>query len=201
MGKDKKGSDGLPPKNAKEKWDDDTLWKAVTKDVRPLKGKPKISKTPLSQDKPDNQSTVSSKDTAQQAYELSLRQSRKSSDISFSRLKDLDTGDTSHLDGRRGQKFRRGKISYEATLDLHGFTQSEAYQALESFVFCAYKLGQRCVLVITGKGKGLKGGVLQQSLPKWLNGENIRPYILSFSFAKPSHGGQGAYYIYIKKKK
>jgi DNA-nicking Smr family endonuclease len=85
-------------------------------------------------------------------------------------------------------------------LDLHGYTQNQAFDALGSFIVSSYQKQYRCVLVITGKGgQGDKKGVLYTQVPKWLNHPKLKPMILMFSHAQAKDGGDGALYILLKK--
>ena len=56
------------------------------------------------------------------------------------------------LDRRTWQRLKRGQLSIEQDLDLHGRTQDEAHRALGDFLAAAQAAGCRCVLVVTGKG-------------------------------------------------
>ncbi|MFN3076087.1 MAG: Smr/MutS family protein [Alphaproteobacteria bacterium] len=93
-------------------------------------------------------------------------------------------------------------MNLDARLDLHGMTQTEAYRALRNFLETASYRGHRSVLIITGKGaRGFEGsGVLKHVVPLWLNEPKFRSRILSFSFARPKHGGDGALYVLLKRK-
>ncbi len=63
-------------------------------------------------------------------------------------------------------------------------------------------LGKRMVLVITGKGiTASKSGVLKESVPRWLNEPSLRRHVLAFDYAEPQHGGEGALYVLLKRKK
>ena len=68
------------------------------------------------------------------------------------RSKDVQIG--AGLERRTAQKLRRGQIPIDASLDLHGMTQSEAYAALRAALQRSQALGHHCLLVITGKGTG-----------------------------------------------
>lgn len=102
------------------------------------------------------------------------------------------------LDRATQQKMRRGKITIEARIDLHGMTQSEANQALSNFLYDCCTGGLRSVLVITGKGLGGMG-VLRTAVPRWLNESNNRKLIRAFSHAAPKDGGVGALYVMLKR--
>ena len=114
----------------------------------------------------------------------------------------LTVGDTAGVDRRTTERLRRGKLPVEAVLDLHGHTQDQAYQALERFVAGSATAGRRCVLVITGKGAvSTGGGVLRRQFPMWLSAPSLRPYILTLMSAQPQHGGAGAIYVLLRRKR
>jgi DNA-nicking Smr family endonuclease len=93
-----------------------------------------------------------------------------------------------------------GVMPSAARLDRHGMTQAEAHGRLTAFVEGHQAAGRRCVLVVTGKGTWREeGGVLRDAVPRWLNGSELRPRILSFSHAQPKDGGEGALYILLKR--
>ncbi len=123
--------------------------------------------------------------------------------------KELTVGDVSSLDGRLAERFRKGKIETAARLDLHGFTVDEAFFKVRDFILSSYSAGARSVIIVTGKGRlaideaGFvhKTGKLRVQLPNWLNHTDIRPYVLSFTEAMAKDGGEGAFYIYLKKRK
>ena len=94
-------------------------------------------------------------------------------------------------------------MQLEGTLDLHGYTRAEAWDYLQRFFSWAQSQKWQWVLVITGKGppQDLKSsspsrGILKQELPLWLN---QHPMVGGFCQAKPQHGGQGAFYVRLKK--
>jgi DNA-nicking Smr family endonuclease len=100
----------------------------------------------------------------------------------------------------------RGREAIEARLDLHGMTQSEAHAALLSFLRRAQANDVRLALVVTGKGAGKttremprERGVLRRSVPMWLSLPEFRRFVISFEEAHPSHGGQGALYLRMRR--
>lgn len=97
------------------------------------------------------------------------------------------------------RKLREGKYDIDATIDLHGKTEGEAYQFLQYFLRTSYEMNKKCILVITGKGKEGEG-ILKNSVPKWLNLPGFIEYVITFCQAKPKHGGSGALYVLIKNK-
>ena len=115
------------------------------------------------------------------------------------RLPYLDEGDVIGIDKNKAKSIVSGKQSIDATLDLHGYNQDLAFDALYNFIIQSRSTGKRCILIITGKGKQGKGILFEQT-PKWLNSNKIREHILFFSYSQKQHGGKGAIYVYLKKK-
>lgn len=91
-------------------------------------------------------------------------------------------------------------FSVQARLDLHGYTQAEAYKALVNFITVHYEQHQRNLLIITGKGSEGQG-ILKQQLPRWLETAAIYPKILAIAPARPEDGGQGAFYILLRRSR
>ncbi|MFG1464118.1 Smr/MutS family protein [Xanthobacter sp. DSM 24535] len=102
---------------------------------------------------------------------------------------------------------RGGEV--DARLDLHGLTQAAAHRRLLMFVVEAQAAGHSLILVITGKGDPesafLTGaperGVLRRAVPQWLADAAMRPYVVGFEAAARRHGGDGALYIRIRRRR
>lgn len=106
------------------------------------------------------------------------------------------------------RRLGRGRVAIDGTLDLHGLHQDEARAALGRFVLARAERGDRTVLVITGKGlKKLNGdptaiverGVLRTMLPIWLNAAELKPYVIGWDQAAQAHGGEGAWYVRLRR--
>jgi DNA-nicking Smr family endonuclease len=114
-----------------------------------------------------------------------------------------------HMDRRNFERLRRGKITPDARLDLHGMTSERAHSALVGFVLDAHGRGLRLLLVITGKGRpGDPGtviperhGILRHSLPHWLNAPPLAGKVLQTAPAHQRHGGGGAFYVYLRRSR
>ncbi|MHA1539528.1 MAG: Smr/MutS family protein [Alphaproteobacteria bacterium] len=104
------------------------------------------------------------------------------------------------IDKKTDSTMRRGKIEIYKTLDLHGLTQEASQDILTSFIMRHRGEARRYILVITGKGKQGEG-VLKRAVPTWLNSPALQPYILSFRHAAPHHGGSGALYVLLRRKR
>jgi DNA-nicking Smr family endonuclease len=105
------------------------------------------------------------------------------------------------LDRRTARRMRRGELVVEAAIDLHGLTQEVAHAALSRFIGGSAEMGRRVVLVITGKGTRSGSGELRAQVPHWLNHPALRAHIVAFTYAQPKHGGEGALYVLLKRRR
>lgn len=115
-------------------------------------------------------------------------------------LPGLKAGNTAGIDRRTADRFQRGRMDIQGRLDLHGMTQEQAHGALNRFIESSAAQGRRCVLVITGKGTRGEG-VLRRAVPHWLGDARLRPLILSYNNAQPQHGGSGAIYVLLRRRR
>lgn len=100
---------------------------------------------------------------------------------------------------RGGEKrVRRGRLAVDASFDLHGHTLASGRAALLNFIEAAFARGDRTLIVITGVGRSGEG-VLRRALPEWLAAPEIRALIAGYAQAHRSHGGAGAYYVFLKR--
>lgn len=111
---------------------------------------------------------------------------------------------------RERQAVNRGRTVIDARLDLHGYRQDEAHARLSGFLSYAQSMGWKVVLVITGKGRpggdfqslhDHERGVLKRVVPLWLSLPEFRRVVLGYEDAGPVHGGGGALYVRIRKRK
>ncbi|PWE31769.1 DNA mismatch repair protein MutS [Pararhodobacter marinus] len=115
------------------------------------------------------------------------------------------------MDRNLHRSMTRGKLEPEARIDLHGMTVAQAHTALLGFVMSAHARGLRLVLVITGKGRKagpdhaapmpVRQGVLKHEVPQWLRAAPLGPLVLETREAHRSHGGTGAYYVYLRRRR
>lgn len=124
-------------------------------------------------------------------------------------LEKLSIGNTDNIDNNTARKFKRGEFKIEASLDLHGYKENEAYEAVHDFIKSTYQRGLRCVLIVTGKGNRkyddsddifANHGLLKEKVPQWLNGI-LRPLILSINHPSAKDGGDGALYILLRRQR
>lgn len=111
------------------------------------------------------------------------------------------------MDTKAFGRMKRGKLKPEGKLDLHGMRIDTAHPALVRFILTAQAQGKRLVLVITGKGKDrdesgpipTPRGVLRNQVPQWLSLPPLVQAVLQVTPAHISHGGDGAYYVYLRR--
>jgi DNA-nicking Smr family endonuclease len=107
------------------------------------------------------------------------------------------------LDRKTKSRIARGIHAIDAKLDLHGHTQAEAHDTLLRFLRRASEKGASMVLVITGKGArgDSERGVLKRAVPMWLSLPEFREFVVGFDDAAIGHGGEGALYVRIRKRR
>jgi len=115
---------------------------------------------------------------------------------------DLEPGRFAGVDKRLAERLKRGQLPIEGMLDLHGLTQEEAHRQLDGFLALSATAGRRCVLIITGKGAWREeAGILREMVPRWLNEAPNRGRVLAIATAQPRHGGSGALYVLLKRRR
>ena len=70
-------------------------------------------------------------------------------------------------------------------------------------------MDRRLVLVITGKGRKphddnpipVRHGILKHQVPHWLHSPPLSAVVLQISEAHLKHGGTGAYYVYLRRRR
>ena len=96
---------------------------------------------------------------------------------------------------------RRGRLPIDARLDLHGKTSTDAERDLIAFLAKQRANGERCVLVIHGKGAHSPGGrgVLRGEMAAWLSEGRASEHVGAFATALEEDGGGGAMYVLLRR--
>ena len=95
-------------------------------------------------------------------------------------------------------------------LDLHGLSLSQANKIVKKFIIECFEEGYKKLLIITGKGLRSKfrknpyiseqASVLKYSVPEFVrNDEDLLEKISRISTADLKDGGEGAFYIFLRK--
>tara|TARA_B100000989_G_scaffold73779_1_gene51972 strand:+ start:1632 stop:2045 length:414 start_codon:yes stop_codon:yes gene_type:complete len=98
------------------------------------------------------------------------------------------------------------------TIDLHGQSLYEANNKIKDLILRSFDEGIERLKIITGKGihsqnekdpfVSKKLGILKYSVPDFLSKDvELTNIIKSLSSATIEDGGEGAFYIYLRKKK
>ena len=107
-------------------------------------------------------------------------------------------------------RLKRGQMPIDARIDLHGLYQRDAKSRLLGFIAQSFGRGDRCLLVITGKGKLVfegdtpennAPGVIKRNFKSWLAEEPYASMILKIEKAQIKDGGEGAYYILLRRNR
>tara|TARA_B100000686_G_scaffold288270_1_gene314258 strand:- start:687 stop:1100 length:414 start_codon:yes stop_codon:yes gene_type:complete len=107
--------------------------------------------------------------------------------------------------------YENKNINLVKKIDLHGFSLEKANKTVENFINQSFDLGCNKLIVITGKGsrsktyqdpyRSEKMSVLKYSVPEYIKGNNnLLNKIYKITEATQKDGGDGAFYVYLKKK-
>lgn len=110
------------------------------------------------------------------------------------------------LDGTWDRRLTRGLVQPDATLDLHGQNMATAYALLDDRLEQAIGMGARVLLLITGKppaeGRRPTGrGAIRAAVGDWLAASRHAAAIAAVRNAHPRHGGAGALYIVLRRRR
>jgi DNA-nicking Smr family endonuclease len=105
------------------------------------------------------------------------------------------------VDRRLAQRLHRGDYAVQSYVDLHGHTVEEAKVVVDRFLTSAYAAGQRCILLIHGRGLNSKDNkpVLKEQVRIWLSHGRLSRLVLAFATAPLTNGGAGAVYVLLRR--
>ncbi|QWF15558.1 Smr/MutS family protein [Lysobacter capsici] len=182
-----------PPDRPDDDSDDAALFHAAIGEVRRLPD----AALPPTAPKPRPRARMAERDEA-----LAREEFRHALDESLLEAGDALSYRRDELPPRVFARLRRGEISAQEELDLHGSPAREAEALLRAFLNDAREHGLGCVRVIHGKGRN--GGsdyvdsrgspVLKNLVDRMLR---QRADILAFHSAPPAQGGTGAVLVLL----
>jgi len=172
------------------------IWRHVTRSVLPLHGMNSRHPSDSQDDNPDEPPHPKTPSSVVDTPSTTSRPAHRPAPPS-----PLALGAVADIDRRTAQRFTRGEMHVDGRIDLHGLTLDQAHSALNAFMLGAYSRGARCVIVVTGKGKGGSIGKIRNETPHWLNQMPLRSVILAVSEARTRDGGAGALYVLLKRKR
>tara|TARA_Y100001970_G_C14166073_1_gene821373 strand:- start:1096 stop:1524 length:429 start_codon:yes stop_codon:yes gene_type:complete len=99
---------------------------------------------------------------------------------------------------------------YQKSIDLHGYSLEKANKTIEDFINKCFSQNIKKIIVITGKGlhsnieqnpyRSKDLSILKYSVPNFIKSDRkLMSKIKEISNAKIEDGGDGAFYIYLKK--
>jgi|TARA_E500000178_G_scaffold293556_1_gene298368 DNA-nicking Smr family endonuclease len=97
------------------------------------------------------------------------------------------------------------------TFDLHGYSLNDANNKIRDLIINSYNKNISKLIIVTGKGLHSKNennpyisndfGILKHSVPEYIkNDKELMSMIIEMKDANIEDGGDGAFYIFIKKK-
>ncbi len=112
------------------------------------------------------------------------------------------------LDSHWERRLSRTSTDPDFTLDLHGHTLDQAYRRLDAGIMQAKAMGARLVLVVTGKPRPVdaadranKRGAIRAKILDWLAAGQHASDIAAIRKAHRRHGGEGALYLVLKRRR
>ena len=119
-----------------------------------------------------------------------------------------ETERTGNLDGHWERRLSKGQVAPDMTVDLHGYNLSAAYARMDGALAQAQAAHMRVLLLITGKARpaahnidGRPRGAIRRAMQDWLSASRHAGNISAVRNAHPRHGGDGALYIILKRRR
>ncbi|GAB2512754.1 Smr/MutS family protein [Lysobacter humi (ex Lee et al. 2017)] len=174
--------------------DDAELFRQAVGPVRPAGPAPERPAPP----KPKPRARMAERDEAAAVSEFRLAM-----DAALLGAGDVISHRTDALPATTFARLKRGELSAQEELDLHGATVAQAEQLLKAFLSDARRHGVGCVRIVHGKGRGAdeldaSGAPLLKNLVDRVL--RHRADVLAFHSAPPAQGGTGAVVVLLAKR-
>ena len=174
--------------------DEAALWARVLATVRPLPGR----KAP----EPPRHSREGATPQPRATPQATLGSRLRGSTVKIESPKPGTT-----LDSSWDRRLSRGLAAPDCTVDLHGHSLATAYARLDAALEQAIAQGDRVVLLVTGKPprpdseRPHARGAIRDAVGDWLAASRHAGSIAAVRGAHPRHGGQGALYIVLRRRR
>jgi DNA-nicking Smr family endonuclease len=169
--------------------EEQALWSALTQSVRPLRAGTRRPDPPVLPVSPPVDAGL----TRSPAASPPAKPSRTPAAV---------------LDSGWERRIRSGNLSPDMTIDLHGHSLAAAHGGLNQALAAALARDVRVLLVVTGKPPKTRGaaldsrrGAIRGEIGHWLETSPHADRIASVRLAHPRHGGEGAIYIILRRRK
>ena len=167
--------------------------------VKPLKKNNRIIK-PIPKQKVTNQTTTPEVKTTEKKE---IQATKRTPPASYGNI----TNDLNVM-----KKLKKGKIPIDRKVDFHGLSTDDAKQLFLETIDHCFLHNYRCILFITGKGinkkeneefssKKLYYGKIRNSFLNWALIKEVQQKILVVQQAATKYGGDGAFFVYLRKNK
>jgi DNA-nicking Smr family endonuclease len=167
--------------------DERALWRKVVETVRPIHGEPAAEET-----------------LSKSELKTSASPPLPSAPAALTRPTQRGVGTT--LDAGWDKRLTRGLVQPDTTVDLHGHNLATAYSLLDDRLERAISQQLRLVLLITGKAPSgdryqVARGAIRAAIGDWLAASRHASDIAAVRNAHPRHGGAGAIYIVLRRRR
>lgn len=110
------------------------------------------------------------------------------------------------LDAGWDRRLARGLVAPDMVVDLHGHDLDGAYRLLDDWLDRAVRSGARLLLLVTGKPpssdhRPVMRGAIRAAVGGWLAASRHAGAIAAVRGAHPRHGGAGALYIVLRRRR
>ena len=145
-----------------------------------------------------------------------FKKKNKLTNVNYSEIEKKRDVKTSHFTLEKPnilKNIKKNILKIDKKIDFHGKGLLEAEEIFSSTILECFNKNKRCLLFVTGKGifkkkdydysnkPKLYHGVIRAAFFNWVKSKNYSKYILSFEQASIEHGGDGAFYVYLRKNK
>ena len=171
--------------------DEQALWAKVIASVRPLDGRKAVAAIPP--------------DPVLPAPPEAKAPVRRAATAPPSKVRPDKARPGMTLDSTWDRRLAQGAVAPDMTVDLHDLDLAGAYALLDGRLEAAIDRGARLVLLITGrppKGEApYVRGRIRAAVGDWLHASRHASAIAAVRNAHPRHGGAGALYIVLRKRR
>jgi len=113
---------------------------------------------------------------------------------------------------KTNKKLKKGKIPIDKKIDFHGLSLLDAENLFIHIINSCYKKNLRCILFITGKGvlkkttnvsgeQKLYYGKIRSNFMIWTKKKELSKCILNVQQASIRYGADGAFFVYLRRKR
>lgn len=108
-----------------------------------------------------------------------------------------------NLDGHWERRLKNGNIPVDRTLDLHGYSLEQAWDAIDQALERAISAGDRVLLLVTGHHRPgeppVQRGKIRAAVHDWLAVSRHAERIAAVRDAHRRHGGGGSLYLILRR--